>query len=261
MKINLHCHSNYSDGYETVSTMAEEHKKLGYSAFVVTDHCYPFLVKKDLEDGRMLTSFKKFSRQTKELEKVSKELDYPCLQGIELAFYGEEVLVFGTEVIKEIFDYLENIDLKEQEKYGNSKEYSQKLNKHLIEILKKNKNSSATILCHPHLVQNSKSFEDALFSLVDGYEFQNGRSYFFTDDTNSDKKTRYYREIPQGLRDKKKFYNSDAHSVRQITSNDGNFHKTEIKTIEDLIGFIKEPTDLNLIKNMKFSKNRGSRNE
>ena len=46
MKINLHCHSNYSDGYVSLDKMAQEHKKLGFSAFVVTDHCYPFFVEK-----------------------------------------------------------------------------------------------------------------------------------------------------------------------------------------------------------------------
>ena len=54
MKINLHCHSNYSDGYASLSEMAEEHQKQGFSAFVVTDHCYPSFIKKGSKSAKKL---------------------------------------------------------------------------------------------------------------------------------------------------------------------------------------------------------------
>ena len=41
---------------------------------------------------------------------------------------------------------------------------------------------------------------------------------------------------------KKKFYNSDAHILKQISNAEGNFHSTKICTLDDLIKFIKSPT-------------------
>ena len=60
MKINLHCHSNYSDGYASLSEMAEEQQKQGFSAFVVTAHCYPSLIIKCAKEGRFMTSYDKY---------------------------------------------------------------------------------------------------------------------------------------------------------------------------------------------------------
>ncbi len=149
MKINLHCHSNYSDGYASLLDMAKEHQKQGYSAFVVTDHCYPFLVNPNSKDNRSLTSYSKFCAQTKELEQVSHQLDFPCFQGIELALFGEEVLVFGKETIKNVFEYCDNSFLKEKEENTKTNAYYQKLSYNLINLIKENKANTAVILCHP----------------------------------------------------------------------------------------------------------------
>ena len=51
-----------------------------------------------------ISSYDEFQEQTKDLEEISKELNFPCIQGMELALYGEEILVFGKSVSKDIFD-------------------------------------------------------------------------------------------------------------------------------------------------------------
>ena len=48
VKINLHCHSDYSDGHDLME-MALAHKEQGFSAFVVTDHVYPLFLADDKE--------------------------------------------------------------------------------------------------------------------------------------------------------------------------------------------------------------------
>lgn len=253
MKINLHCHSDYSDGYASMAEMAEEHQKQGFSAFVVTDHCYPTFIKKGAKDGRFLTSYDKYCQQSQELKEISKNLGYPCIQGIELALYGEEVLVFGDATIKEIFDYAEDINSKEQEKYGKLNIYHKKLSNHIVNILQKNKQHNAIILCHPRLFEEDSYGRDKLFKIIDGYEFQNSGQYLFSDETHKNKRD---REIPAELKGKRKFYNSDAHALCFVSRTDGNFHISNIDTVEDLIDFIKTPQNFNNILTNKIQSNQ-----
>ena len=244
MRINLHCHTNYSDGSNMLA-MAKEHKAQGFSAFVVTDHVYPAMLSsfKNKGNARSLTSYAEFEKQTEELEKLSKELDLPCIQGIELALFGEEVLVFGQKACQDIFEYIEQINLTEQEKYGSSKSYKRKLTHNLIEILKRNKENSAYILCHPHLDGTPKWVLEPLYPLLDGFEFQNYGTYYFTDETNCHCERRMKRKIPRELKGKNKFYNSDAHSPMSVGRSEGNYHTQRIENLSDLIKYIKTPKD------------------
>jgi len=246
-KINLHCHSNYSDSYYTLEEMAVEHQKQGFSAFVVTDHCYPSFIKDNADTERMLTSYHKFCAQTKELSDISQKLNFPCIQGIELALYGEEVLVFGNEAIKEIFAYAKNMNERTLPQYIKSNIYNQKLSHNLINILQTHKENTGIILCHPHLWEGEEDTQQKLFALVDGYEFQNSGRYFFSDYSNADKTNKWDREVPAELQHKKKFYNSDAHTLRQVSITDGNFHTDTIHTVEDLISFVKSPSNHHLM--------------
>lgn len=246
-KINLHCHSNYSDSYYTMEEMATEHQKQGFSAFVVTDHCYPSFIKDGADTERMLTSYQKFCAQTKELAEVSQKLNFPCIQGMEVALYGEEILVFGDEAIKDIFAYAKDINEREAEKHGHLKSYNQKLSQNILNILQTHKDNTGIILCHPHLWDDDEEILQQLFALVDGYEFQNSGRYLFSDSSNADKENKWDREVPQELKHKKKFYNSDAHTLRAVNITDGNFHTEDINTVKDVISFIKSPINHQLM--------------
>lgn len=242
MKINIHSHSHYSDG-ANLFEMAKEHKRQGFSAFVVTDHIYPLSLSRWINEdyAPCITSYEQYKRQTSELEYISKELDFPCIQGIELELYNEEVLIFGKQAVKEIFDYIEYIDLQEQKKYGSTMPYKQKIITHLLDIMQKNKDNSAFVLCHPHLKYTPEWMLEPLYKLVDGYEFQNGNTYHFAHPSNINKPYSWNREIPEQLKNKNKFYNSDAHSISSVTKSEGNFHTSKINTLEDLIAYIKTP--------------------
>lgn len=237
MKINLHCHTNYSDGAD-IFEMAREHKEQGFSAFVTTDHVYPFDAP---EDSYSLCSYEKFQRQSYQLEQISKQLKFPCIQGMELALWGEEILVFGAQAYEQIFQFKSNIDLQEQKSLP-PKDYAQKHMAELIQILAENRDNTAIILCHPHLGPGSDWVLNPLYPLLDGYEFQNSGHYYFTDETNVNEAARSIRPVPPELQNKNKFYNSDAHSVRSVgLAGPGNFHSSPITTLDDLIRYIKTP--------------------
>ena len=253
MKINLHCHTNYSDG-DYIDKMAEEYQKQGFSAFVATDHVYPLHFATDVRQKhpKSIISYEKFKQQTQQLAEIEQNLSFPCIQGIELALYGEEVLVFGKQAVKEIFDFMEHINIEEQEKYIQEITYKKKIVTKLINILEKNKDETAVILCHPHLVDDDWVLKK-LYPILDGYEFQNGNTYYFTDATNQNEEQRWDREIPDELKTKKKFYNSDAHSIRSITQSEGNFHTLKICNLDDLISYIKSPHGENINSNLLLS--------
>lgn len=236
MKINLHCHTNYSDG-DNVLEMATEHKKQGFSAFVATDHVYPLVRKED--SYLCINSYEKFQHQSYRLKQISKQLDFPCIQGMELALWGEEVLVFGTKIYQEIFQFIDTIDFSVQ-KNMTTENFARKTIPRLLRVLKDNKDNAAIILCHPCL--DTDWVLKLLYPLLDGYEFQNGGHYYFTDETNINEMRGHIRTVPPELQQKNKFYNSDAHSVRQVAMvGHGNFHDCEIKTLNDLIKYIKTP--------------------
>ena len=254
MKINLHCHTNYSDG-DDIFEMAKEHQRQGFSAFVVTDHVYPLHIAKDVKNGnsRSISSYAKFQHQNKRLKEIEQHLNYPCIQGMELALYGEEILIFGEDATKEIFNFLEHIDLAEQEKYVHTEAYREKIISRILNILQKNKEKTAIILCHPQLLD--ESLLNKLSPIIDGYEFQNSGCYYFTDETNADKKHRIDMDIPAQLKSKNKFYNSDAHYIGTISCSEGNFHNSKIENLDDLISYIKTPANQN-INIMQFKQNR-----
>lgn len=244
MKINIHSHSHYSDG-ANLFEMAKEHQKEGFSAFVVTDHVCPLSVGNAY--SLSIQSYEKFQQQTSELENISKELNFPCLQGIELALYEEEILIFGEKATRKIFEFIDNMDLNEKKKYGQTLQYKQKIITHLLNIVKQNRNDTATVLCHPNLVRTPQWELTQIYEIIDGYEFQNGNRYRFTDETNIDKKLRWDRAIPDELKLKNKFYNSDAHNLSSVTKSEANFHSLPITSIDDLISYIKTPQQNNLL--------------
>lgn len=257
MKINLHCHTNYSDGVDMLK-MAEEHKKRGFSAFVVTDHVYPARLWNSVRQyrPRCLINYEQFQKQNEELKEISAILNMPCIQGFELALYHEEVLVFGEDVSKAIFDYMKNIDLRKQEKYSNTIIYKHKLNHDLIEILRRHKENSAYILCHPHLIGTPRWVLKPLYPLLDGFEFQNYGTYYFTDETNRNQKRRWDRTVPKQLEGKNRFYNSDAHYEQKVDVSEGNFYSRKIENLSDLIDYIKTPQNRLLINEKMISNGR-----
>lgn len=138
-KINIHCHTVFSDGESSPFVMAKEAKRLGFSAFVITDHFYGH----EFDDAPQINidTIKVLRRSKVEIE---YKLGIPVIIGLEIPFCGQEVLVFGTSAVNSILQV--------------------GINQDLLMSLKDN----ATVLCHPRL-SGSKAIEN-ISSLVDGYE-------------------------------------------------------------------------------------------
>lgn len=210
MKINLHCHTNYSDG-RLLSNMFYEHRKQGYQAFVCTDHVYPS------HYGDRSLTWEKFKEQRFDLANLSDYSKYPSIQGIELCLGIEEILVFGYELIKGIFGIIESsTELPLEDLYSK-----------LISYIKDNKDIGACILCHPSLYPDKEDYYKQLFPILDGYERYNSGHNMFS-----------YREVPEELSKLKAFYNSDAH-MEDFISRCNNVTDLQVTTEQEVIKWIK----------------------
>lgn len=214
-KINLHAHTNYSDGKHSLEAMAGGCKALGYSACVITDHVYCTDIK-----GSTLT-LKSFEQQVLEARDISRKLDYPIIVGIELGLYHEEVLIFGTPAIAKIMK-LRDIKLRET---GSGRPTLDEL----TEI--KSQSNFAMILCHPMLNFElaPTGWHEKLALLLDGYEqYNNSHNRFFS------------REVPDFLKGKKQTSGADAHYVEYLSSG-WNTADENITTEEHLIKYLQSP--------------------
>lgn len=150
-KINIHAHSHFSDGSNSLIEMAEEAKRLDFCSLVVTDHYYP-------------SNPDEWCSANKEKHKLihitKKEIkDIPVIIGMEVPVCNEEILVFGKEAISRIHNYTDKLSV----------EYLKAL---------KNELNCAFILCHP--MQSINWFK--LYPILDGYERYNSAQDMFSHD-------------------------------------------------------------------------------
>jgi len=182
-KINLHAHTRYSDGANTLQEMVFAYKHMGYCAAVLTDHHYTG--SPDLANYSM--NLDEYSSACEKADKISKLLNYPVIVGCEWGFFRcEEVLCFGRSFITAL---LSHTDVS----IGKFKEL-------------KDTFGGACIVAHPILSEN-KFIEMGGHKVVDGYEGYNGGGDMFNPD---------FRKLPPEFKDLRAYSNSDAHSINTL---------------------------------------------
>lgn len=159
MKIDLHVHSNNSDGTMTILELIEEAKEKNIDAFALTDH--------DTVQG--LDEF------------IKLNVDYPLIFGIELSTYsnGKPVHILGyfpkpLPEIDELRDYLIRIKKKREIRIqkiikGLKKYFNIEIN---YEEVKKN---SHGVIARPHIAR--------AISAKYGYTFEEVFQKFLNDDS------------------------------------------------------------------------------
>lgn len=94
IKGDLHVHSNYTDGHNTIKEMAEAAKKLGYSYLAVTDHSQHVTVAGGMKPADV-------KRQIKEINKI-KINGITILKGAEVDILEDGTLDLPEEILKEL---------------------------------------------------------------------------------------------------------------------------------------------------------------
>ncbi|WP_394217976.1 DNA polymerase/3'-5' exonuclease PolX [Halobacillus trueperi] len=93
---DLHMHSTWSDGAQSIKEMAEKAKAKGYDYIAITDHSKYLRVANGLNEERLRL-------QRKEIEKVNAEMeDFHIFAGIEMDILPDGSLDFDDEFLKEM---------------------------------------------------------------------------------------------------------------------------------------------------------------
>ena len=93
---DLHCHSHYTDGKDTIWAIATAAKALGYEYIAITDHSKRLTVTKGLDEKRL-------REQMEEIDQLNERLDgITILKSIEVDILEDGSLDLPDEVLREL---------------------------------------------------------------------------------------------------------------------------------------------------------------
>jgi len=98
IKGDLHIHSQYSDGKETIQNLVSNAEKLGYHYIGITDHSQSLHVAHGLTHERVL-------KKKKEIEQINKNSNLLVLLGTECDILADGNLDYDDETL-ELFDFV-----------------------------------------------------------------------------------------------------------------------------------------------------------
>ncbi|MFH1440798.1 MAG: DNA polymerase/3'-5' exonuclease PolX [Candidatus Omnitrophota bacterium] len=133
IKGDLHTHSKWSDGRNTIEEMASAAKKKGYSYIAVTDHSQSLKVAKGL-------SIADLKKKKAEIDKINRKMkDFRILFGTEVDIDSQGNLDYKDEVLKEF-------DIVVAAIHTGFKQPKAQITKRLIKACK---NKYTNIIAHP----------------------------------------------------------------------------------------------------------------
>lgn len=95
IKGDLHSHTDATDGYESIDTMARAAEELGYEYLAITDHSQRLTIAKGLNKKRLW-------EQIKLIDKLNNTLNIRILKGIEVDILEDGSLDFSDDILKEL---------------------------------------------------------------------------------------------------------------------------------------------------------------
>ncbi|MBD3264452.1 MAG: DNA polymerase/3'-5' exonuclease PolX [Candidatus Omnitrophica bacterium] len=130
---DLHIHTNYTDGHNSLEEMAEAAQKKGYDYIAITDHSKKVRVAGGLDE-------KELAKEIKKIDKINKELkSIVILKGVEV-----DILEDGSLDLSE--DILKDLDLTVCAIHSKFNLTSQKQTERIIRAMD---NPNFNILAHP----------------------------------------------------------------------------------------------------------------
>lgn len=133
IKGDVHVHSTYSDGGESIKSMAETAIKKGYKYIVITDHSQSLKIAKGLEIERLL-------KQMEEIDKLNEELSpFRIFKGSEVDIKHDGSLDYPDEILKKLDFVIASI-------HSGFKDDERKITKRILSAME---NEYVTMIAHP----------------------------------------------------------------------------------------------------------------
>jgi DNA polymerase (family 10) len=96
IKGDCHCHTDWSDGSQTIEGMAKAAQKMGYQYLAITDHVGQLKIAGGLDEKRLLA-------QMKEIDKINKKFkNFKILKGCEVNIKKDGSLDIKDEVLAKL---------------------------------------------------------------------------------------------------------------------------------------------------------------
>ncbi len=92
---DLHMHTVYSDGANTVAEMAEAARAMGHKYIAICDHSRSLKIANGMSVERLL-------RQRDEIRQVSKEMNFPILSGVECDILADGSLDYEDDLLAQL---------------------------------------------------------------------------------------------------------------------------------------------------------------
>ncbi|MGA2774727.1 MAG: DNA polymerase/3'-5' exonuclease PolX [Candidatus Omnitrophota bacterium] len=200
IKGDLHVHSEWSDGLNSITEMAEAAKALGYSYIAATDHSQSLKVAGGLNVKRLL-------EKKKEIEKINSRLsNFRVLLGTEAEIDSDGNIDYSDKILKEI-------DIVVAAIHSGFKQGKDKLTKRTIKACS---NKYVHIIAHP---------TGRLWGMRDAYELDFKEIFKAAHDTNTALEINSYPErldlndnnARAAVEEKVKLaVNTDAHRIEHL---------------------------------------------
>jgi len=130
---DLHCHTDWTDGSQTIKEMVLAAKHLGYEYIGISDHAKLLTMVNGLDEKRLL-------KQMKEIEKIDKEIKgIKILKGIEANILKDGSIDLKDDVLKKLDYVIVGI-------HSNFKMSKEEMTKRIIRAMK---NPNVDIFAHP----------------------------------------------------------------------------------------------------------------
>jgi DNA polymerase (family 10) len=159
LKGDLHVHSEWSDGHDTIEQMAQAAKKRGYRYLAICDHSPTIGVTNGLDPKRLRKQMQEIDKLNEKMTKTGKTKNLRILKGIEVDIKSNGQLDLQDDVLKE----LDIVVAAVHTKFGQPKKEMTR------RIVKAIENPHVDIIAHPtgRLIGRREAYQVDMDKLMD----------------------------------------------------------------------------------------------
>ncbi|RME55571.1 DNA polymerase/3'-5' exonuclease PolX, partial [Candidatus Woesearchaeota archaeon] len=202
IKGDLHMHTNYSDGFNTIEEMIKAAKQLGYEYINLTDHSPTETVAHGLNVDRL-------NERNKEIRKVAKKV-----KGIKV-FIGSEVDILKDGSLDYDDSVLKKLDIVVASVHRNFKMSKEKMTERIVQAVS---NKHVKILAHP-MTRKLNEREPITFDVKTVFDECIKNNVAIEINSQPKRLDLDFMHVKQAKEMGAKFViNTDAHSVNQLNN-------------------------------------------
>ncbi len=204
IKADLHCHSEWDGGENSILEIAEEMEKMGYSYFGISDHTKFLKIENGLDEKELFLQRIEINKLNKKFEKQGKKIK--ILQGIEANILNDGSLDINEKA-------LEKLDYVIAGVHSNLKMAKEEMTKRIIKAMQ---NPYVNIISHPtgRIIRRRDEYQLDFRRILTAAKELNVALEINSSPERLDLKDVYIREAKkQGV---KMIINTDAHQIDHI---------------------------------------------